>query len=43
MLGYNLELALRGLRRHPRTTVLVVLTMALGPLRRAGAGTCVRT
>jgi putative ABC transport system permease protein len=30
MFGYNFELALRGLRHHPRTTVLVVLTMALG-------------
>jgi putative ABC transport system permease protein len=30
MFGYNFELALRGLKRHPRTTVLVVLTMALG-------------
>ena len=30
MSGYNFELALRGLKRHPRTTVLVVLTMALG-------------
>jgi len=30
MLGYNFELALHGLRRHPRTSVLAVLTMALG-------------
>jgi putative ABC transport system permease protein len=30
VLGYNFELALRGLTHHPRTTVLVVLTMALG-------------
>lgn len=30
MFGYNFELALHGLKRHPRTTVLVVLTMALG-------------
>ncbi|MGC1547869.1 MAG: ABC transporter permease [Rhodanobacter sp.] len=30
MFGYNFELALRGLRKHPRTTALVVLTMALG-------------
>ncbi len=30
MFGYSFELALRGLKRHPRTTLLVVLTMALG-------------
>ncbi|HZX70777.1 MAG TPA: ABC transporter permease [Rhodanobacter sp.] len=30
MFGYNFELAWRGLRHHPRTTLLVVLTMALG-------------
>jgi putative ABC transport system permease protein len=28
--GYNFELAWLGLRHHPRTTLLVVLTMALG-------------
>ncbi|MBD8879049.1 ABC transporter permease [Rhodanobacter sp. 7MK24] len=30
MLRYNLELALHGLRRFPKSTVLVVLTTALG-------------
>lgn len=30
MLGYDLELALRGLRRFPRSTALVVVTVALG-------------
>lgn len=30
MLGYDLELALRGLRRFPRSTALVVVTTALG-------------
>lgn len=30
MFGYNVELAVHGLRRFPRSTVLVVLTMALG-------------
>ncbi|HWU76637.1 MAG TPA: ABC transporter permease [Rhodanobacter sp.] len=30
MFGYNLELAWHGLRRFPRSTVLVVLTVALG-------------
>lgn len=30
MFRYNLELALHGLRRFPRSTVLVVLTVALG-------------
>ena len=30
MFGYSFELALHGLKRHPRTTVLAVLTMALG-------------
>lgn len=30
MLRYNVELATRGLRRFPRSTVLVVLTVALG-------------
>jgi putative ABC transport system permease protein len=30
MFGYNVELALHGLRRFPRSTVLVVLTVALG-------------
>ncbi|WP_426700691.1 ABC transporter permease [Rhodanobacter sp. Col0626] len=30
MVRYNLELALRGLRRFPRTTLLAVLTVALG-------------
>lgn len=30
MLGYELSLALRGLRRFPRSTVLVVVTVALG-------------
>ncbi len=30
MLRYNLELALRGLRRFPKSTVLAVITVALG-------------
>lgn len=30
MVRYNLELALRGLRRFPRSTLLAVLTVALG-------------
>jgi putative ABC transport system permease protein len=30
MFAYNLELALHGLRRFPRSTLLVVLTVALG-------------
>ena len=30
MLAYNFALSWHGLRRHPRTTLLVVLTMALG-------------
>lgn len=30
MLGYNAELALRGLRRSPKSTLLAVLTVALG-------------
>lgn len=30
MFGYNVELAWHGLRRFPRSTVLVVLTVALG-------------
>lgn len=30
MFGYNLELALRGLRRFPKSTVLVTLTVAFG-------------
>jgi putative ABC transport system permease protein len=30
MIRYNLELALRGLRRFPRSTLLAVLTVALG-------------
>lgn len=30
MSGYNIELALHGLRRFPRSTALVVLTVALG-------------
>lgn len=30
MFGYNLELALRGLRRFPKSTVLAVITVALG-------------
>jgi putative ABC transport system permease protein len=30
MVGYSMELALRGLRRYPKTTALAVLTVAIG-------------
>jgi putative ABC transport system permease protein len=30
MMGYSMELALRGLRRSPKTTALAVLTVAIG-------------
>ena len=30
MMGYSMELALRGLRRYPKTTALAVLTVAIG-------------
>lgn len=30
MMGYSMELAVRGLRRYPKTTALAVLTVAIG-------------